>query len=165
MTTRHDEEAPRGALKLIVCSSTVGHPHTHFALFVHVPSMSPWPALSAVTTTHLPETMCSIFLQNTSQLNVCGCPCESHIWMHFSPPFLVSFLPGRSYILSHARQRYIYRPVQGRANRSGWDIRVFQKRGLQHLVRKRASLRPGFVRNLKLVFVPGFTAGHPNLSG
>ena len=55
--------------------------------------------------------------------------------------------------------------IHGRANRSGWDFRVFPKSGLQNLVRKRASLWPGFVRNLTLVFVPGFTVGHPNLSG
>ena len=41
--------------------------------------------------------------------------------------------------------------------------RVFQKRGLQNLVRTRASLWPGFVRNLRLVSVPGFTVGDPNL--
>ena len=55
--------------------------------------------------------------------------------------------------------------VHGRANRSGWDFRFFQKRGRQNLVRKRASLWPGFVRNLKLVFVPVFTVVHPNLRG
>ena len=48
---------------------------------------------------------------------------------------------------------------------AGWDFRAFQKRGRQNLVRKRASLWPGFVRNLKLVLVPGFAAGHPNLRG
>ena len=59
-------------------------------------------------------------------------------------------------------------PVHWRAKRSGWDFRVFQRRGRQKLVRKRASLWSGFVRNLKLVsvpVVPGFTVGNPNLSG
>ena len=35
----------------------------------------------------------------------------------------------------------------------------------QHLFALIILCKPGFVRNLTLVFVPGFTVGHPNLSG